>query len=146
MECDLVNDIGFNTGIVHSYIDTDVNNGFQYDYIVTAYDRGEPENGIESFESGRSGFVTVEPGLTALTAGSDRTGIHVVPNPFIKSSPAGFGFTPDEVIVLEKPVNDRRVSWDLITKSTQKIVAGVYLFVVESGGHEDFIGKFMVVR
>jgi hypothetical protein len=59
MECDLVNDIGFNTGLVHSYTDTDVNNGFQYDYIVTAYDRGEPENGIESFESGRSGFATV---------------------------------------------------------------------------------------
>jgi hypothetical protein len=55
--------------------------------------------------------------------------------------------TGDEIIVLEKPVDDRRVSWDLITKSTQKIVAGVYLFVVESGGlDEDFIGKFMVVR
>jgi hypothetical protein len=176
MECDLVNDIGFNTGLVHSYTDTDVNNGFQYDYIVTAYDRGEPENGIESFESGRSGFATVEPGLTALTAGETRTGIHAVPNPFVKSSPAGFGFTPDinnpsqeriqfvnlpaeeatvtvysltgdEIIVLEKPVDDRRVSWDLITKSTQKIVAGVYLFVVESEGlGEDFIGKFMVVR
>jgi len=176
MECDLVNEIGFNTGIVHSYTDTDVNNGFQYNYVVTAYDRGEPENGIESFESGRTSFLTVEPGLTALTAGAERTGIHVVPNPFVKTSPTGFGFTPninnpaeeriqfvnlpeeeatvtvfsltgDEIIVLEKPADERRVSWDLITKSTQKIVAGVYLYVVESSGlDEDFIGKFMVVR
>ncbi|UCE67015.1 MAG: T9SS type A sorting domain-containing protein [Candidatus Zixiibacteriota bacterium] len=176
MECDLINDIGFNTGLVHSYSDTDVNNGFQYYYVVTAYDRGEPENGIESFESGRGGAVAVEPGLNSLTSGADRTGIHVVPNPFVKTSPAGFGFTPDinnpseeriqfvnlpeepatvtvysltgdEIIVLEKPVTERRVSWDLITKSTQKIVAGVYLFVVESDGlDENFIGKFMVVR
>jgi len=176
MECDLINDIGFNTGLVHSYSDADVNNGFQYYYVVTAYDRGEPENGIASFESGRGGAIAVEPGLTALTAGEARTGIHVVPNPFVKSSPAGFGFTPDitnpseeriqfvnlpvepatvtvysltgdEIIVLEKPEIERRVSWDLITKSTQKIVAGVYLYVVESGGlDEDFIGKFMVVR
>ncbi len=176
MECDLVNDIGFNTGLVHSYSDGDVNNGFQYDYIVTAYDRGEPENGIESFESGRGGALTVEPGLTVGTEGEARTGIHAVPNPFVKSSPKGFGFTPDinnpskeriqfvnlpveeatvtiytltgdEVIVLEKPAIERRVSWDLITKSTQKIVSGVYLFLVESDGlDEDFIGKFMVVR
>ena len=176
MECDLINDIGFNTGLVHSYTDTDINNGYQYQYVVTAYDRGEPENGIASFESGKGGALTVEPGLTALTSQAAITGIHVVPNPFVKSSPAGFGFTPnidnpakeriqfvnlpyepatvtvfsltgDEIIVLEKPESLRRVSWDLITKSTQKIVAGVYLYVVESSGlKEDFIGKFMVVR
>ena len=64
MECDLVNDIGFNTGLVHEYIDADVNNGFQYYYVVTAYDRGEPENGIESFESGRGAAIAVEPGLS----------------------------------------------------------------------------------
>jgi hypothetical protein len=176
MECDLINDIGFNTGLVHSYTDTDVNNGYQYQFVVTAYDRGEPENGIASFESGRGGALTVEPGLTALTSQAAVTGIHVVPNPFVKSSPRGFGFTPDinnpskeriqfvnlpyeaatvtvysltgdEVIILEKPEELRRVSWDLITKSSQKVVAGVYLYVVESSGlDEDFIGKFMVVR
>jgi hypothetical protein len=178
MECDYVNDIGHNTGLVHSYLDADVNNGFQYSYIVTAYDRGEPENDIESFESGRGGAVLVEPGLTAGTAGEERTGIHVVPNPFVKSSPAGFGFTPDidnpseeriqfvnlpgdetatvtiysltgdEIIKLEKDnPAARRVAWDLITKSEQKIVAGLYLYVVESAGlDEDFVGKFMVVR
>ncbi len=42
----------------------------------------------------------------------------------------------------------RTLDWDLITKSRQKVVAGVYLYVVESDapGFEDFIGKFMVVR
>jgi hypothetical protein len=176
MECDLINAIGFNTGLVHSYTDTDVNNGYQYFYAVTAYDRGEPENGIESFESGRGSAIAVEPGLHSLTADAAETQIHAVPNPFVKTSPTGFGFTPninnpaqeriqfvnlpeepatvtvysltgDEIIVLEKPMTERRVSWDLITKSTQKVVAGVYLYVVESSGlNEDFIGKFMVVR
>lgn len=177
MECDLVNSIGHNTGLVHSYLDTDVSNGFQYGYVVTAFDRGEPENGIESFESGKGGFILVEPGLDSPTAHADITGIHVVPNPFVKSSPAGFGFNPDqvnpseerilfvnlpndaeatvtvysltgdEVITLEKDFDLQAVSWDLITKSRQKIVAGVYLYVVESSElDEDFVGKFMVVR
>ncbi|MEE9553507.1 MAG: hypothetical protein V3W18_04345 [candidate division Zixibacteria bacterium] len=177
MECDLVNQIGHNSGLVHSYTDTDVNNGFQYSYVVTAFDKGEPENGIESFESGKGGFQTVEPGILVGTGNEGESDIHVVPNPFVKSSPTGFGFAPDqnnpseerilfvnlpaageatvtifsltgdEVISLQKDPGVRALSWDLITKSTQKIVAGMYLYVVESSElSEDFVGKFMVVR
>jgi hypothetical protein len=177
MECDLINDLGHNTGLVHSYTDTDVSNGFQYSYVVTAYDTGDPAGGIESFESGKGGAQTVEPGLLVGTLNEAISGIHVVPNPFVKTSPTGFGFTPDqdnpseerilfvnlpdaaeatvtvysltgdEIISLDKEYNLRAVSWDLITKSRQKIVAGIYLYVVESSGlDEDFIGKFMVVR
>ncbi len=55
--------------------------------------------------------------------------------------------TGDEIITLEKDFDLQAVSWDLITKSRQKIVAGVYLYVVESSElDEDFVGKFMVVR
>ncbi len=177
MECDLINDLGHNTGLVHSYSDTDVNNGFQYSYVVTAFDTGDPAGGIESFESGKGGFETVEPGLLVGTRGEAVSGIHVVPNPFVKTSPRGFGFNPtqnnpseerilfvnlpdaaeatvtiysltgDEIISLEKEFDLRAVSWDLITKSRQKLVAGLYLYVVESSAlDEDFIGKFMVVR
>jgi len=176
MECDLVNEIGHNTGLVHSYSDRDVNNGFQYNYVVTAFDRGEPENGIESFESGRSSAQLVEPGLQVGTRNEAESGIHVVPNPFVKSSPAGFGFAPDqnnpseerilfvnlpeageatvtvysltgdEIIALQKEPGTRAISWDLITKSRQKVVAGMYLYVVESPSIDDFVGKFMVVR
>lgn len=177
MECDLVNEIGHNSGLVHSYLDTDVSNGFQYGYVVTAFDKGEPENGIESFESGKSTAQLVEPGLQVGTRNEAASGIHVVPNPFVKSSPAGFGFTPDqnnpsqerilfvnlplageatvtvfsltgdEIVSLKKDPGVRAISWDLITKSTQKVVAGMYLYVVESSElSEDFVGKFMVVR
>lgn len=177
MECDLVDNIGHNTGIVHSYLDTDVSNGFQYNFVVTAFDKGEPQNGIESFESGRSTAQLVQPGLQVGTRNAAESGIHVVPNPFVKSSPTGFGFTPDqnnpaeerilfvnlpeqgeakvtvftltgdEVISLRKDPGLRAISWDLITKSRQMVVAGVYLYVVESPElSDDFIGKFMVVR
>jgi len=178
LESDLVNEIGLNTGIVHSYVDRDVVNGFQYFYAVTAYDRGNPAEGIESFESGRSGAVNVEPGRIVGTIDAAKSGPHAVPNPFVLTSPVGFGFDPsntnpsqerimfvnlpanadakvtiysltgDKIIELAKQFEETVVNWDLITKSRQKIVAGVYLFVVESNaeGFEDFIGKFMVVR
>jgi len=59
-----------------------------------------------------------------------------------------FSLTGDKIIDIPKQFSETVVNWDLITKSRQKIVAGVYLFVVESDaeGFEDFIGKFMVVR
>jgi len=179
LESDLIDDIGLNTGLIHEFLDTDVANGFQYYYVVTAYDRGNPAAGIESFESGRSGATNVEPGLKVGTQGEAQSGIHVVPNPFVLASPEGFGFAPtnenpalerilfvnlpanasatvtifsltgDEIIKLRKadPAS-RTVDWDLITKSRQKVVAGVYMYVVESDapGFKDFIGKFMVVR
>lgn len=38
---DLRNKIGLNTGLEYSFIDTNVTNGFEYWYSVTAYDRGD---------------------------------------------------------------------------------------------------------
>jgi hypothetical protein len=179
LESDIIDDIGLNTGIVHSYVDKDVSNGFQYFYSITAYDRGDPQAGIGSFESGKSNARSAEPGLNVGTANEAESGIHVIPNPFVLTSPVGFGFNPtldnpsqerilfvnlpqtqnvtvtiysltgDEVIKLRKvDPQSRTVDWDLITKSDQKVVAGMYLYVVESDapGFENFIGKFMVVR
>jgi hypothetical protein len=176
LESDIVDDIGLNTGIVHNYRDIDVNNGFQYFYAVTAYDKGDPAHGIESFESGKAGARNVEPGRLV---GTGNNVIHAVPNPFILTSPRGYAFSPnndnpsleriqfvnlppdanatltiytltgDEVIKLHKAnIHETVIDWDLITKSHQKVVAGMYLYVVESDAHgfENFIGKFMVVR
>jgi hypothetical protein len=179
LESDVVDDIGLNTGLIHSYVDGDVSNGYQYYYSITAYDRGSPAAGIESFETGRGQGSNVEPGLAEPTESAEKSGIHVVPNPFVLTSPEGFGRTPtndnpsflrvlfvnlpqspevtvtifsltgDEIIKLTKTdPNLTTLDWDLITKSRQTVVAGVYLYVVESDapGFEDFIGKFMVVR
>ena len=179
LDSDVVDDIGLNTGLVHSYVDRDVSNGYQYFYSVTAYDKGNPVSGIESFESGRGVGKNVEPGLAVPTQNAAKSGIHVVPNPFVLSSPEGFGRNPssdnpsylrilfvnlpqspnvtvtvfsltgDEIIKLRKTdPNLTTIDWDLITKSRQTVVAGVYLYVVESDapGFKNFIGKFMVVR
>lgn len=179
MECDLVDGIGFDFGLVHSYVDYDVHNYFQYTYAVTAYDQGDPANNIESLESGVGAGKTVEPGTFNETANAAVTGIHVVPNPFVGQSAPGFGFTPtqnnpaterivfvnlpdnstirvytltgDLIITLhntEDPAYDwqKTASWDLITDNMQTIVSGLYLYVVEAPGIDDFIGKFVVVR
>lgn len=178
MECDVVDEIGFNTGLVHSYIDYDVQNYFQYAYSVTAYDKGDPINNIESLESGIGQGLTVEPGKFSETANSDVTGIHVVPNPFVAQSAPNFGFTPDQnnpaterIVFVNLPDNStvriytltgdhittvrnqltggqwtKTASWDLITDNKQTIVTGLYLYVVEAPGIDDFIGKFAVVR
>ncbi len=178
MECDLVNNIGFNTGLVHSYVDYDVHNYFQYTYAVTAFDKGDLANGIESLESGIGAGQTVEPGTYSMTANEVNTGIHVVPNPFVAQSARDFGFTPtqdnpatERIVFINLPENStisiftltgdlvttlrnetdgigvrRTASWDLITDNMQTIVSGLYLYVVEAPGMDDFIGKFAVVR
>ena len=38
--------LGSNTGLVHSFVDTTVKNGFTYYYAVTAYDHGDVGRGI----------------------------------------------------------------------------------------------------
>lgn len=179
MECDLVNDQGFNTGLVHSYVDYDVQNYFQYTYSVTSYDKGDPANNIESLESGIGGGQTVEPGTYDATSNADVTGIHVVPNPFVAQSAPNFGFSPtqdnpstERIVFVNLPAQSTvriytltgdlittvrnqedetygwsaTASWDLITDNMQTIVSGLYLYVVEAPGEDDFIGKFAVVR
>ena len=178
MECDLINDIGFNTGLVHSYVDYDVHNGFQYTYTVTSYDKGDLVNNIESLESGLGAGVAVQPGIYSETADANVTGIHVYPNPFVAQSAPDFGFTPDQnnpateriVFVNLEPNSTIRIytmtgdlittiknaesnsqwekvaAWDLITDNRQTIVSGLYIYVVEAPGQDDFIGKFAVIR
>jgi len=117
MECDLVNDQGFNTGLVHSYVDYTVSNYFQYSYSVTAFDQGDPANNIESLETGTGAGLTVEPGIYDNTANEATTGIHVVPNPFVAQSAPNFGFTPSRT----NPSQERIVFVNLPPNSTVRI-------------------------
>ncbi|MCP4583364.1 MAG: hypothetical protein GY839_17285 [candidate division Zixibacteria bacterium] len=178
MECDLIDDIGFNTGIVHSYVDYDVHNYFQYTYAVTAYDKGDFANNVESLESGKGAGLSAEPGTYDMTAGEENSGIHVVPNPFVAQSAPDYGFSPtqdnpaterivfvnlppdatirvytltgDLITTLENITDDNgdqtTAGWDLITDNMQTIVSGLYLYVVEASGEDDFVGKFAVIR
>lgn len=51
--------LGDNSGLVHSYVDEDVNNGRTYYYSLVAYDRGEA--GDDIFPAENSKFITVLP-------------------------------------------------------------------------------------
>jgi hypothetical protein len=174
-EFDLVDDMGQNTGMpaknnagLYEYLDQDVTNGFLYYYTVAAYDKGSAD--LTSLETGKVFNLYAEPGPVP-TVGLDENKIRVVPNPFIVKAP--WDFTPtnenpseerlqfqniprgakitvfnlagDEIITLNQSGNDGYVNWNLISKNTQKVVSGLYLYVVESGD-DSFIDKFVVVR
>ena len=59
--------LGNDSGIRHSFVDTDVKNGIIYTYTITAYDKGDPANNIQAFESSKGSketednFVKVMP-------------------------------------------------------------------------------------
>ena len=94
------NDIGFNTGFEairldepatfagdprtyeYRYVAEGLLSGWQYGFAVTAFDEGDPEAGLESFESSRAAnAVRVFPGAVAAT-GDDRPAPVVYPNPY----------------------------------------------------------------
>ena len=100
LQVDLIDSIGYDTGlngvrlnepvtfpgdptVYHYWIeDTNLNNGWQYAYAVTAYDRGDEANNLESLEtSKRPTTVTVFPGATPA---AENSGLHVgvYPNPY----------------------------------------------------------------
>jgi hypothetical protein len=169
---DVINDLGDNVGLVREYVDTDVVNGYFYYYAVTSYDYWT--EGVGSLETGKQSDLYAQPGSQStgdlVTEGP--TGIHVVPNPFIKQAPWDatptrenpsaerlqfvnlpgectikiFSLAGDFIIELENDDPDvGYMNWDLITRNTQKVVSGVYLYLVESaqGNH---LGKFVVIR
>ena len=58
--------LGSNTGLVHTWTDTNVINGHRYFYAVTAYDHGSIEKEILPAETSK--FVTLDKGGNVITA------------------------------------------------------------------------------
>jgi len=94
------NDIGFNTGFKYIKLDEpvkfkgdttnyyykfelkDLLNGWQYAFSVTAFDKGDPINNLESLESSNlSNLITIIPGtLPSEVTGNKEIGVY--PNPY----------------------------------------------------------------
>jgi len=160
-------------GTGNEYIDTDVTQGFQYFYYVTAFDDGsqnweEPGVKLESSKYHTwTGWAPegVSPLTPGVTAAADLDKIRVVPNPY---SAAGFTFPgePDKILFTGLPAKctitiytsagdyvhkiehvdgSNNEAWDLRTDFNQYIVSDVYIYTVESdlGSRVD---KFIVVR
>lgn len=62
-------DLGDDTGLLHSFIDYDVKNGFTYYYAITSYDFGYTAGGIAPSECGIS--ISLNPDGTVKTIGKN---------------------------------------------------------------------------
>lgn len=72
------------TRYYYRFVADNLLNGWQYAFAVTAFDEGDPEAGLPSFESGRTATaVRVFPGTPAVTGSpEDRPPVTVYPNPY----------------------------------------------------------------
>jgi len=60
------NYLGDNTGLVHMFVDSTVNNGVMYSYTITSYDSGSVSGDLESLESAR-GTTAADANLVDVT-------------------------------------------------------------------------------
>ncbi|MCX6136186.1 MAG: hypothetical protein NTV54_01640 [Ignavibacteriales bacterium] len=67
------NYLGDNTGLVHMFVDTTVNNGVMYSYTITSYDSGSVSGELESLESAR-GTTAADANLADVTPRSNPIG------------------------------------------------------------------------
>ncbi len=81
--------LGDDTGLRHFFIDSTVYNGVEYVYTVTAYDRGDPNKLIESYESAK-GSKKVDKNYQKITPRSDPSG-HVSAVQNLLEHTAGIG-------------------------------------------------------
>lgn len=116
------NDVGFNTGLEEIRLDEPVTfpgdertyeyrfvadgllSGWQYGFAVTAFDEGDPDAGLDSFESSRAAnAVRVFPGTAAVT-GDDRPAPVVYPNPYrVQAAWDGSGNTSRKIYFSNLP-------------------------------------------
>lgn len=159
-----------NSDGLYEFMDEDVTNGFLYYYTVSAYDRGS--GSLPSLETGKTVDLFTSPGPKATGTTVDTKAIRVVPNPFVVNAPwdmtptvdnpsqerlqfqnvpegskiTVFNLAGDMIIELKQQGDVGFVDWDLITRNRQKVVSGLYMYVVEPLEGDNYIGKFVVVR
>ena len=153
-------------GFAHSYVDTTVSVGFPYYYVVVAVDD-------DSLESPRNNYKKDEDGNpVALVIGtqpaSSIENVKVVPNPYKGSAPWTASEIADKVEFINLPPQaviriytlsgdlvktivhnsstDGSESWNLLTRSGQKVVTGVYIYKVETPDGKYKIGKFLILK
>ncbi|MFO7915557.1 MAG: hypothetical protein R6U43_07680 [Candidatus Krumholzibacteriales bacterium] len=164
--------LGFEGGRrYYKYVDTEVLNGSQYFYSVTAFDN------TGKFGEASSNFRLVVPtssGTSCDTGEKEPHDIYVVPNPVTKESlepwqlgktmddPSGikiefrnlplcrstirvFTVSGDLVEVIEHDGSSGSNYWDLVSRNGQEVTSGIYLFSVKND-HGNFVGKFVVIR
>ncbi|MFH1008859.1 MAG: hypothetical protein V1800_15395 [Candidatus Latescibacterota bacterium] len=171
---DKIDGVGMNAGLPektggrYPFVDHNVHNGYPYYYAVTAYDNGDLAR-IGSLESSKTTNKTYTS--PSALANTDEDKIYVYPNPYKATAPWDskpdlynpseerirfnnipgtctiriFTLSGDLIDTLDHRDGTGSADWDLITRHTQKIVSGIYLYHVQGAG-VDFVDKFIVVR
>jgi hypothetical protein len=171
LQCDLVNDIGRNTGLTYLYTDYSVLTGYNYFYALTAYDRSNPDLGVESMESSKTDNRVQVSTIHGVRSNLSR--ISVAPNPYYASaswnwSPSSrspsedkigffglpewaniyiYNLSGDHIDKIEhRNPNSGVAYWDGLSKKMYSVVSGVYIYVVEDKKGNKVRGKFVFVR
>jgi hypothetical protein len=166
---DKIDGIGFDTGLQHEFVDTNVWNGFPYWYSVLCYDTGDTTMGIPALYGSISENDTMVMPMSP--PGASVAGVKAVPNPFkIRAEwdrdisddfPYGkriyFTNLPPEskimiytlsgthVVTLQNANNEPEIWWDLRSRFGQEIVSGIYYYVVESGD-DTKVEKLVIIQ
>ncbi len=170
---DVMNGTGRNTGLVHSYKDYSVRQGFSYNYSVTSYDRGEKYLGLEALESLKQANKVLVQSGQPVRERLEKDGVFVVPNPYYGGAP--WNYTPNKLCpsadrigfyglpskatiriytlagdhvktIYHNNPNSGVEFWDTISKAGMDVMSGVYLYVVEDNRKNKVIGKFVIIQ
>lgn len=159
----------------YRFVDRDVHNGFPYWYSVCSYDTGEGQNDVRGRPTPMYGSYSQSFELVYSHSTVHRTldNVVVVPNPFRVDAAwdleeTEFEYSGRRVCWMNLPERatiriytltgdlvqtlDHRAStancetcWNLITRNTQEMVSGIYLYHIDSPVGTK-IGKFAVIR
>lgn len=148
-------------------------NGLKYYYVVVAYDPDKPDRGLTSSESSKANYrKTLDGAPDAVVPRTDAApdnvldNVRVVPNPY-KGSAQFEAAYEDQVMFTNLPALSKIsvftmtgdlvwdykhrdatsgvAIWNLISRNNQKVVSGLYIYVVETES-EKKIGKMLIVR
>ncbi|MBN1349780.1 hypothetical protein JXJ21_10255 [candidate division KSB1 bacterium] len=148
--------------------------GLKYYYTVVAYDPDKPDLFMISQESAKSNYKknassgAPEPVIPRYPLDNDMDKIRVVPNPykgtalfesryedkimFTNIPPASkisiFTLAGDLVDTIYHEDGYGDVLFDLVSRNTQKVVSGLYIYVVETEKptYKKVMGKFVIIR
>ncbi len=164
---DAIDELGYNTGVVHQFLNDNVHNGWPYWYAVTAFDRGDPDNNLPSLESTINlNKMLVYPGTKPASQGE----IGVYPNPYraravwdglgerermlyFNNLPADaqiriYTLAGDLVDVFEHHDPEYgEHAWDMISQKDQPVATGLYICAVKDlNSGEVRTAKFLVIK
>lgn len=149
----------------HTYLDTTAIPGFQYYYVVTAYDEDSLESSKNNYLKDANGnpvYVTMTSKL-----GQDVNNVEVVPNPYRGSAPWTATEIADKVEFINLPSTCRitiytlsgykiktlenkegkgSLSWNLLTESDIKVQSGIYIYKVETPDGNYKLGKLVILK